>query len=249
MNNKAHIDLDIIKLLYFKYRAFTLPLVVIFISLYVFFQFVIPQIQNFLSVKDEVAASEQTLAVLTQNYNALASLNVNDLQSSLDTATQAVPQVKDFAGILNAISTAAGLSGVTVNDYSFQIGDINNITDPSTANQTIQISLTIQGDLEQTKKFVDALSKQFPLSEVTSLSVGGANSTVISASFYYATPPKLIFNDTSPLPILSVSQKKILSDLEKNAFGVGVSDIASTGARLVLPTPQVSSVPASSSSH
>lgn len=223
MNNKIHVDLEVIKLLYFKYKAYILPVIAIVFSCFIFFQFIIGEIQNFLAVKNVVAANEQTLAQLTQNYNTLAGLQEVDIQTLLGTANRALPQVKDFAGILNAISAVAGLSGVTVNDYSFQIGDLSNIGVVGTTNQTVQLSLTIKGTSTQAREFLKELSQALPLSEVVSVNMGDATATSITANFFYSPPTKISFIDTNPLPLLSASQKKLLGDLEKNATFIPVA--------------------------
>lgn len=245
MNNKKHIDADIIKLLYYKYRDYVIPIAVFCLSWFVFFQFAIPQIQNFFANKDAVDANEQTLAVLTQNYNLISLQNDNELTNLLDTANHALPATKDFAGILNAISAASATSGVVVNDYSFQIGSINGITAPSgTGNQSVQLSLTIKGSINETKEFLSALSKQLPLSEITSVNISNGATAAITANFFFADATKATFVPTSSLVVLSPSQKKILQDLGKNAVG----QISAPIQKIATPTAALSPAPVSSAS-
>lgn len=249
MNNKAHIDLEIIRIIYLKYKEYLLPVIFFIISWGFFIQFVIPEIQNFLVARDQVTTSEQTVAVITQNYNTLASLNDDDLRSLLNTANHALPQIKDFAGILDTISTAAGSSGVTLNDYSFQIGDINSTDNPSgAANQTVQITLTLKGDVDQVKKFIQVLSQQLPLSAVTNVSITSASSANITASFFYSPLPRLTFVDTSPLRVISAQQRKLLQDLAKNQTGNdSLPNMQTTIISGATPTPQLSPAAISSS--
>ncbi len=212
-NNKIHIDSEIIKLLYFKYKAYGLPLVGLFVSWLIFFQFVIPQVQNVLTVKDQVATSEETLAVLTQNYNTISSMKDDDLTSSLAIASRALPPVKDFAGILDAISTAAGASGVSVNDYSFQPGNISTVGESLGTAQTIQLTLTINANIDKTKQFLTQLSNQLPLSEVVSVSILQLGTAQVTTNFFFSPPTNPSFVETSPLPVITSSQKQLLQQL------------------------------------
>lgn len=241
MNNKNHPDADVLKFLYLKYKAYVIPLVVILVSWFVFFRFIVPQIQSVLAAKSEVDASEQTIAIMTQNYNTLASLNDATLQNQLKLADTALPSEKDFAGILMAISNAAGASGAIVNDYSFQIGSLGSTTTSAAADadQTVELTLTLKGTMDQTKKFIQELGKQMPISEVISYSMIATSSISINANFFFSTMPKVTFAATQPISILTASQKKILTDL-----GSGPTTQA---AVTPLPLPTLSPTPIASS--
>lgn len=245
MNNKVHIDAEILKLLYFKYKAYGIPIIGFLFIWIIFFQFVLPQIQNFFITKDEVTASEQTLATLTQNYNLIALQNEDEEKKYLAIATAALPQEKDFAGILTAISAAAGESGVIVNDYSFQIGDINSIIQKGKPdNQTVQISLTIKGSMDQTKDFLTALAAQFPLSEISSITMTSDGTAAITANFFYVPAQKVPFVDTNPLVVISAEQKKVLDTLSHNA----TTQISLSAVHIATPTPQLTATPVSTAS-
>jgi len=214
MNNKVSIDFEVIKLLYFKYRAYIFPILGISISWALIFMFVIPQFQIFLATKDQVAASEQTLASLTQNYNTLITINDSDLKSQSSIVNKALPKEKDFAGILNAISFTSAASGATLQDYSFQLGQLNG---SGTFNgNTTQISLVIKGDLNLAKSFMITLSNTLPISEVTSFNESSGQTASIVANFFSTPTSNINFVDTNPLPILSSDQKNLLSKLMQN---------------------------------
>lgn len=239
IDNKKHIDSTVIKILYLKYKDYMFPLLGFLIALVVLFQYVVPQLQTFLSTKDQIIANEQTLAIMTQNYNNIASLNNGDLQNNLALAKQALPGVKDFAGILTAISRAAGLSGAIVDDYTFQIGDLT-ASKADSNSPTILLNLTIKGDIEKTKKFLTALSQQLPLSDVSSASII-ADSTAITAAFYYSPLPTVTIDATTPFPMLSSAQKKILQQLQANQQSPTQT---TSSVPLIVPISPIPSVPA-----
>lgn len=215
MNKKIYVDLEVLKILYLKYRDYFLPAIAIILSWYLFIQIVVPKIQNFLTTKDIVLTDEQTLTVLTQNYNTIAQLDKNEEDKFLTIANKALPPQKDFAGILNAVSAAAVNSSVVVNDYSFPIGDINAINSVGKPNQSIQVTLVIKGDTNHTKAFISSLSKTLPLSEIVSLNVVEETTSTITANFFYVPLSRVNFVDTNSLPTLNQAQKKLLNDLAR----------------------------------
>lgn len=237
MNGKIQVDSAVLRILYFRYKSYILPVIIFVVSWIAFFQFVLPQVQMFLAQKDQIAANEQTLAVLSQNYNTVVSFNDTSLQQLLDTANQALPPTKDFAGILTAISNAAGIAGVTVNDYSFNVGALSGTTLVTPGiEQTITIDLTIDGNLAQAKEFIQALSGQLPLSQVTSLTQESTDATAISANFYYNPLPKFIVNGTTPLPIISTTQKQLLEKLAGNG-GQPIAPLSTRSASIIRFSP------------
>lgn len=231
MNPKVHIDAEIIKLLFFRYKDFVLSLGIAIISWLLFFQFVVPQIQNFLSVKDAIQANEQTLAVLSSNYNTIAAIDDTNMQQLTQTANAALPSSKDFAGILNTISFSAAASGVVVNDYSFAIGDLNSTTAQTQSDQLVSIALTLKGDTGQIKAFLLSLAQQMPLSEVTSVTLNG-QSAGVTVNFFFSSLPKISFIDTNPLPPLTPAEKTLLQNLVQNAGTVISSPAASPSVQL-----------------
>lgn len=217
MNPKGKVDSAVIKILYRKYKSYVIPVIAILVCWYVFFQFVVPQIQSFLAVKSTVDTNEQILAVMTQNYNTIASLDSTKLDQQLTIANDALPAEKDFAGILNAISNAAGISGAIVNDYSFELGDLTNTPTGLASNQTVQLALTLKGTIEQAKKFLKALDKQLPISQVTSINIVSSSAISVGANFFFSTASTPLFNATQPLPVITSGEKKLLQTLSQNA--------------------------------
>lgn len=236
MSNKVQIDQTVLRILYYKYKEYVIPGIVFFVSWAIFIIFVFPQIQNFFVQKDAVVVNEQTLAVMTQNYNIVAGSDTTQLQNELTIANAALPSAKDFAGILNAISTAAGQSSVTVNDYTFQIGALTG--KPTRQDESeVKINLTLNATLDQTKRFLVALSNQFPLSEVTNVSIFSNQTSGIDASFFYNALPNTPFDPGTPITSLTTVQKNMLNVLGKNQTLLPTVTI--TPSVSLTPTPSI----------
>lgn len=248
MNYKVHVDEAVFRILYYKYKDYIIPVSIFAISLIIFMQVLLPQFENFLAQKDQIAASEQTIAVMTQNYNSIISQKDTDLDKFLGIANTALPQDKDFAGILTAISNAAGLSGVTLNDYAFQIGDLTGTKTLPQNQDSLKVNLVINGSLEQAKAFITALQHQMPISEVTDIEVSSASTATINTDFFYSPLGRNSFDDTTPIKMVSSSEKKILEDLGANINTAPVAPsvpMVTPISSLSLPTPtsQISLTP------
>ncbi len=214
-NKKISIDKTVLLIIYYRYREYLVPLITIVISILIFTQFVIPQFQIWLANKDEVAINQQMVDVLSRNVTTISSMNSQKLDSDLNLAITALPSEKDFAGVLTAISNAASLAGVSLGDYSFQIGDIAGKDFKSQDGRlALQIVLTINGGIDDTKRFLVTLQKQLPLSDISEVGVRSAILTSVTANFYYNPFPQPNFHDTDPIETLSKSQEDFLHSLK-----------------------------------
>lgn len=218
MNPNLHIDQSVLHILYIKYKAYLLPLGVIILCVILFFAVVLPQFQAYFASREEVTADETQIEHLNQNIGTVQLLNTQEITKNLDIAVAALPSEKDYAGILNAISDAASIANVSIGDYSFQIGDIFSKQPTSAGNGQlpVDISLTISGSVDDAQNFMIALSKEFPLSEVISISNRGGGGSEIKATFFYNPLPPIQFNPASSLQQLSIPQQKLMSSLAKD---------------------------------
>lgn len=218
MNPNLHIDQSVLHILYIKYKVYLLPFGIILLCVILFFSFVMPQFQTYFNTRDEVAADETTIAHLNQNLATLQGLNPEQIKTNLAIAEAALPIEKDYAGILNAISEAASSANVSIGDYSFQIGDIYS-KNPSTAingQLPVDIALTISGTLDDAQNFMAALNKEFPLSEVASISTRNGNGSEIKATFFYNPLPPIQFSPTFLIQPISPVQQKLMISLAKD---------------------------------
>jgi hypothetical protein len=218
MNANLHVDQGVMTVLYRKYKAVIIPFGIIALCLVIILFFVWPQFSNYLNNRDSVTADLHTIDTLNTNITTVANLDESSIDKDLIVASAALPSEKDFAGILNAISQAASIANVTVGDYSFQIGNLfgGKTSGASEGQLNINITLSLTGDLESTKAFMDALSKEFPLSEVENIASRGDGGAQIQATFFYNPLPQVVFNPTMPIAALSPAQKKLMDSLSKN---------------------------------
>src|SRR5476651_472872 len=122
-SKKVNIDVDTLSVLYRHYKNYLLPVGVIVGCFLVLFFIVIPQTQQYLTNSDELKAETQKLEVLKNNYNFLSNLDEIKTDGQLKVLSAVLPPDKDFAGVMNSISSTASKTNVSVGDFEFQVGD------------------------------------------------------------------------------------------------------------------------------
>ncbi len=209
---------------YYKFRdselySITTLFVAIVICIVLSLYLILPELSNWFSIRKEVTATRQRIAVLQQNVNFMNNLDKNILNQQLLTSTQALPSEKDFGTMLNAISNASANSGVSLNDYSFQVGNIASSSGKTTIaapNQlsSIQVIVVVDGSLDKIRKFIHALENSSPLAEVAMIN-GSAPNTSVTIQFYQKPFPVGNFSPFTPLTPLSNNKVTLLQTLSQ----------------------------------
>src|ERR1700722_7297240 len=90
---------------YYKFRDSDFyPLTTVGLTIIVCFMlliyWIIPELNNWFSIRNEVIAARSRIAVLQQNINFMNNLDKTTLNQQLQVSTQALPADKDFGDIL-----------------------------------------------------------------------------------------------------------------------------------------------------
>lgn len=210
--NKNNIDLQTVKFLYAKYKTYILSGIAIFVSFLLFLNVIIPQIQNFFDTQSQIKIENEKLVVLRNNLNSLSNLDEPTLDYQLQVTSDALPDSKDFAGILNGVSIAAGKAGVFLGDFDFQVGDISSKISSGNKFPSLQLVLSLNAGALDTSRFITELYKTVPLVEVKNIQISGSHSSV-TAVFYYKSFPSLKAVDTDPVFLLSAKDLSLVKDL------------------------------------
>ncbi len=205
MDNLAreHIDINTLRFLYARHKGFIAPFLVIVVVVILFLKITIPSIQDLLNGYEEQKGAIQTLENLRGKLNFVKSLDNSSLTSQFNLVNKALPIVKDFDSILNAISDSSNKSGVTIGGFRFVIGSLSKEEDGN-EYPTLNVSLSLIGGVEAVDKFIGSLTKALLLSEITRVSAQ-KDTSIVAIDFYYK-PIKPSKNNDS-LPINPVSAK------------------------------------------
>jgi len=214
------------RILYFKYKPYFISVGVMIVCLFVFLEVIIPQIQTWFSIRDQIAQEQQKLTVLNQNLSVITKIDAKTLDTDTQAVSTALPSNKDFAAVLGAISNAAIIANVGLGDYSFTVGNLSSV---ATADNNLQLTLTINGGIDDVRRFILALKSQLPLSDVTDVKINSVRSSTLIVVFYIKPFPKFTFSTSTPLvgisgqDVITISQLKVSLPLTQASPFVGTA--------------------------
>lgn len=206
------IDRSTINLLYQKHKDYIVPIAIIVVCFLLLIKITIPQIDNLSVKQQEVKFEKEKLTTLKNNLKILSNLNESTLDSQLSTVSDALPEGKNFAGVLNSISISANKAGVFLGDFEFQVGDLSKSATPSQGLPNLQLSLATNGNVSATSRFINELYKSLPISEITSIEVN-SNRAVLNTFFYYKPFPKIPTDKSFPLSSLSKADLDTIAEI------------------------------------
>ncbi|MBI2421139.1 MAG: hypothetical protein HYV38_03585 [Candidatus Levybacteria bacterium] len=204
MDLKINLDLESLKTIYLDYKPYLIPVVTILACILIFILIIIPQL-NLLS--DNRAKREEEinkLNILRKNLSIVSGVQDSELKNNLSLASKALPVNKDFEAILDAVSSAANISGVAVGDFEFSVGDITNPPKAQKKFPSLEIDLSLATNTDGMIRFIDEVYRTVPLVEASNVRVAGNSATVVLV-FYY-----------KPLPPLNLNPAIQFKDLDKN---------------------------------
>jgi len=214
MKNKVNLDLVSLKFIFDRYKSYIIPVVIILVSVILFYQFVIPEFSALREAQREAKELSQELEVMKSNLNVLSNIDEDVLDSQLEILTLALPLNKDAIRILNSIYATAQKAGVSLGAFSFAIGDISK-SENTIDLPVIKLSVPIEADVVGVNSFIEIINRTVPLSEISSVQIGNKSSK-IELSSYYKSLADSSYNPKAR--INPVSQKELTLIDQLNGF-------------------------------
>lgn len=215
MNEKINPDLNSLKFIFSKNKPYILPIIIMLVSLILFFQFVIPQFRALNVTRKEALDASAKLEALKTNLDILTNINGETLDSQFRILTLALPLNKDFIGILNSVRSTAQKTGANLGSFSFSVGDISKFENGDNF-PVVKLSIPINAEIAVMNNFIEIIGKTVPLSDVYSVKVGEVSS-MVNLSFYYK--PLDTSNYSQDVRISPISQKGLALINQLSEYG------------------------------
>lgn len=233
MNNKS--ILQSIKILYLRYKdtvwySLSIVIGILLISMVLIGRVVFPQTQNWFSIRKEAADTKVRIANLRANQAQLSATNESILNSQLKTVTSALPVEKDFAGVINAISSAGINSGVSFDDYSFIVGTLSTKSAELVQEPYLDLSVSIKGNISQVSEFLKEIYEKVPLAEINSVNYTAAGTGITLRFHYKVIPDKFPINYDKPLKSVEGANVQLLRTLEKWSKSTQANEVSENTA-------------------
>jgi hypothetical protein len=222
MSKEVFLKSNDFRLLYFRYKDtpyYTILIIslIFLVCMILISQLIVPQVQNWFSIRDEVIATQARIDVINQNINFMNSIDKVRIEKQVSLTASALPFEKDFGGILNAITDASGKAGVSLDDYSFQVGSIASVSGKQSRAvkdlSSVRVTIEITGDMEGVASFLKEINTKLPLVDVVEVD-GEFNKTKITMDFFQKQFPKIVFKDDQPLVPISKKHQELLVNWE-----------------------------------
>lgn len=230
---REHIDLNTLRFLYNRYKAFIVPFLVIVFVAGIFIKFTVPSIVDLFKGYEQQRSRKLSLEVMRNNLNFLKSIDVSILNSQFKIATKALPVDKDFDSVLNAISDASNKSGVVLGGFKFLVGSLSKDEVLQSEFPTLSLSVTVKGEVDAVENYLDRLSKALPLSEIAKIA-SQTDASIITINFYYK--PLKVSEANDSLPLGQISDKGLSLINELSSFIPETPDFESSESLVSTPS-------------
>lgn len=184
MKKNIKLDKDTLISLYYENKDLLVPLFAILVSVLLFLIFIIPQLLSFPSRKSAVDQETKILDKIKESEKVLSTANTELINSQVQLVARTLPEKKPLEDALLAIYTAASLSNIQIESYSFQ--EVVSIvsTEPEVSRQAISFNVNIIGELDQAVDFADQIYKTYPISSVDNIGSSKGISNILIRFFY-----------------------------------------------------------------
>ncbi len=234
MNNELKFDIKQFRVLYltFRYSQYfpvVLPSAIIIFCVIIVLLFFVPQIDSWFSIQDEIKQTQERISKAKDNLELLQSSNTQNVDADFYAATSALPAQKDFAVILTALTNAASVAEITMDDFSFALGEVSQDSEASESAGTrkvaqvvtsengmfpVRVSITAGGTLTGVNAFVREIEEKLPLTQVENVDFTEGKAQVTLA-FFTRPFPEIILNETEPISLLTPQDKQMLQKLSE----------------------------------
>lgn len=174
---------------------------------------ILPQIDSWFSIQKEIAEKKKRIETINSNINFLQSMSDETLDTNVLAASLALPFEKDFGGVMQAIIISAVNSGVSLEDFGFQVGELANTPGKNQEQYfPIQFLIDINGEVDAVQVFIKEISEKLPIAEIKEWRSQGSSSE-LKVFFYHRAFPSISLEDAKPLIELSAEQLNLLKKL------------------------------------
>lgn len=211
--SREHIDISTLRFLYSRYKGYIVPFFVIIVVILLFVKITVPSIEDLLKGYEEQKQSKLAIDIIRQNLNFLKSIDNSSLESQFRIVTKTLPLDKDFDSILNAISDSSNKSGVVLSGFKFTVGNLSK-EEIVSEYPSLNLEVTLDGNVEAVDNFIDTLAKTLPLSEITKISAQ-KDLSIVTIEFYYETVEASKNSDNLPITPISGDGLSLIEEMSQ----------------------------------
>ncbi len=221
-------------------RELMMGVAMLLVSAVLLFVAIIPQVRQAFSTYGSLRASQEDTKDLARKVSQLQQISSTPVVRRAEDVNRLLPSTKPLLELLGGLQVAASESQVSFEDVLLQPGlvategadiaaAVQQNTPRGTAYDTLDLELTVAGDLEDINRFFRAVERLAPFTSVTRMSLvetidrgaGGQVVRIFSAdmvisSYFFIKPITATLG--APLPAISQQQQALLEELDSYTF-------------------------------
>lgn len=199
-------------------KPYLLPIFLVTASIVLFFIVVVPQFFVMLNLFGDMQAKEEQIDRLSLSYTTLSNMNDFSLSQDYDLVTTAMPNNKDIVRIFTVVSRLALRTGVTLQGFSLEPGNVYSQESPSfsegtEAAQTLKVDIRLEAAaLSSLEAFASQLHEVLPLAEIDELKMVQGQGSLVMRFYYSPIRSEAIVEDYI-VDDFSSSERELLNEL------------------------------------
>lgn len=214
---------------YQKYKPFFVSFALILTSILLIGLVIIPTIYSYLQNRSAVEKINKEKSLYEKKLSDLKSLDEQSYQNDLAVIMKALPDNQDIPESLTYLLSAISNNRLRIDNLFVSNSDGEGTGDSFT------LKIDVTGDINQVKALINDIRNQPRLMKITGLSFTtserGEFTTSLTVEVYYKKLPETIPNSLSPLPTISATDEKLLSEI-RSAFQNTAIDVATGSSQL-----------------
>lgn len=216
--------------LFRKYRSFFISIGIFVLTVFLTFQFLLPNIQKIQEIVVSAQQQEQKLDQLRSKVTVLDSTNKTEELETLKKIIAVLPEEKDVFTIFSGIDTLEKETGVVITRSDFRVGVVSTGSARTSLIQrgednklNVDIQFEAIGNEESILKLFELLGTvNTRLFTAKDVSIDYTNPDQITVGFilsaYFLPFPAQLGNVDSPLPVLSKDQQSLREVIAREAL-------------------------------
>src|SRR3990167_1321002 len=204
--------------IYTKYKNQILQAFFVFLSLFIVFRVILPQISVISEAGHTIEAKREELETLTNSIRVIENTNDDAISQDLAISTDALPTSKDIVKIFSALTSAARASNTELREFSLVVGRVFGKTDLDSQSSAIGVpelsvvAREVSPDASDLIQFAQKLNQTLPLAEIKKIDAGN-NLGTFNINFYYKPLDLSLISKNDKVLPLSQADRNLLNQL------------------------------------
>lgn len=205
-----------------KNKAYFIPVIVLAFIILMSVFFLSPRLLEIGSINRKLSTDKKTLAKLTQKVANLEGIDTVELSSKVDETFKVLPTEKEVPNVLITLKALTEEVGISLKGIELNPGEISTASAISKNIQkaglpSLTLGITVSGDKDKIKAFLDKLNTVAPLMRIEKLSFSQSKEFTTTSGLvlntFFLSLPESMGPVEVPLPVITKQEEETFRKL------------------------------------